>query len=151
MKKKITNLSIADSSTPLLQSNLPDALSGEQDLRLQAEAKWRERKKKSAPPPATEPDSRRLFHELEVHQIELEMQNEELMQSRAQAEAAVRQYADLYNLAPVGYLTLARDGRILKINQAGADLLGMEHGARILHRLSTFVPIESRPVYNVFF
>ena len=78
------------------------------DLRAQAEAKLSKRKKS----PATETDSLRLIHELEVHQIELEMQNEELVQARAEAEAVHHQYADLYDFAPVGYFTLTRDGTI---------------------------------------
>ncbi|MBE3143465.1 MAG: histidine kinase, partial [Planctomycetes bacterium] len=62
------------------------------ELRRQAEAKLSERKKKATALPATESDTRRLVYELEVHQIELEMQNEELLQSRAQVEAGLRQY-----------------------------------------------------------
>ena len=57
-------------------------------------------------------DIRRLVHELEVHQIELEMQNKELMQTRAELEATLHQYRDLYDFAPMGYFTLARDGAI---------------------------------------
>ena len=109
------------------------------ELRRQAEAKLSERKKKAAPPPATEADTRRLVHELEVHQIELEMQNEELVQSRAEVEALLRQYTDLYDFAPVGYFTLARDGAIHQVNLAGANLLGVERGALIKRRFGVFV------------
>ena len=49
----------------------------------------------------------RLIHELSVHQIELEMQQEELMQSRDEMEAGLERYTELYDFAPVGYLTLA--------------------------------------------
>src|ERR1035437_2803418 len=103
-------------------------------LRRQAEAKWSERKKKTGPLPAAEADTRRLIHELQVHQIELEMQNEELAESHAEVEALLRQHADLYDFAPVGYFTLARDGAILQVNLAGACLLGVEVGKLIKRR-----------------
>jgi PAS domain S-box-containing protein len=87
---------------------------------------------------------------LEVHQIELEIQNEELAQSRAEVEALLRQYADLYDFAPVGYFTLARDGAILQVNLAGARLLGVERGKLIKRRFGVFVSVESRPTFNAF-
>ena len=120
------------------------------ELRSQAEAKLSERKKIAAPPPAMESDSRRLVHELEVHQIELEMQNEELVQARANMEALLSQYTDLYDFAPVGYFTLARDGVIHQVNLAGATLLGVERGALIKRRFGMFVSVESRPIFNDF-
>jgi PAS domain S-box-containing protein len=93
---------------------------------------------------------RRMLHELRVHQIELEMQNEELAQSRAQVEAGLRQYTDLYDFAPAGYYALAHDGAILQVNLAGANLLGVERGALINRRFGIFVSAESRPIFNVF-
>ena len=120
------------------------------ELRSQAEAKLSERKKKAAAPPATESDPQRLVHELEVHQIELEMQNEELLQSRAQVEAGLRQYTDLYDFAPIGYFTLARDGAIQQVNLAGANLLGVERGALIKRRFGVFVSARSRTTFNAF-
>jgi diguanylate cyclase (GGDEF)-like protein/PAS domain S-box-containing protein len=119
-------------------------------LRRQAEAKWSERKKKTGPLPAAEADNLRLVHELEVHQIELEMQNEELAQSRAEVEALLLQYADLYDFAPVGYFTLARDGEIRQANLAGARLLGVEVGKLIKRRFGVFVSVKSRPAFNAF-
>jgi PAS domain S-box-containing protein len=119
-------------------------------LRRQAEAKWSERKKKAAAPPAMESETRRFVHELQVHQIELEMQNEELAQSRAELEAALRQYTGLYDFAPVGYFTLARDGAIHQVNLAGANLLGVERGALIKRRFGLFVSVESRPTFSAF-
>ncbi len=67
--------------------------------------------------------TRRLLHELQVHQIELESQNEELAQTRAQMESALRHYRDLFELAPVGYIHFDASGRIGEINAAGANLL----------------------------
>ena len=119
-------------------------------LRRQAEAKLSERKKKAAPPPATESDTRHLVHELEVDQIELEMQNEELLQSRAQVEAGLRQYTDLYDFAPMGYFTLARGGAIHQVNLAGANLLGVERGKLLKRRFGVFVSAQSRTTFNTF-
>ena len=129
------------------KDNRPDHAT---ELRRQAEAKLSERKKKAAAFPAIEVDTRRLVHELEVHQIELEMQNEELVQSRAQVEAGLRQYTDLYDFAPVGYFTLARDGAIQQVNLAGANLLGVERGTLINRRFGVFVSIPSRTTFNTF-
>jgi len=65
-----------------------------------------------------------LIHELQVHQIELEMQNEELRDSRVELEKLHEKYYDLYNFAPVGYFTLNLTSRITDVNTTGADLLG---------------------------
>jgi PAS domain S-box-containing protein len=119
-------------------------------MRRQAEAKLSERKKKAAALPAPETDTQRLIHELEVHQIELEMQNEELVQSRTQVEVGLRQYTDLYDFAPVGYFTLALDGAIHQVNLAGANLLGVEHGALIKRRFGVFVSARSRTTFSAF-
>jgi len=120
------------------------------ELRSQAEAKLNERKKKTAAPPAKESDLQRLVHELEVHQIELEMQNEEIMQSRAQVEAVLRKYTDLYDFAPIGYFTLARDGAIHQTNLAGANLLGVERAALIKRRFGVFVSAQSGTTFSDF-
>src|SRR3989304_2949667 len=84
--------------------------------------------KKGGTHPAAQAESKRLLHELQVHQIQLEMQNKELARSRAESESLLRQHSDLYDSAPVGYFTLARDGAILRVNLAGATLLGVERG-----------------------
>jgi PAS domain-containing protein len=100
------------------------------ELRQKAEALAREKEdRKPEDPAAFSPEEmRQAFHELEVHQIELEMQNEELVQTHAEVEALLSQYTDLYDFAPVGYFTLARDGAIHQVNLAGASLLGVERG-----------------------
>ena len=69
-------------------------------------------------------EAHRLVHELKVHQIELELQNEELKRARDDVEEALARYTDLYELAPVGYLTLGQDGVIQQTNLTGARLLG---------------------------
>ena len=136
-------------TTGSLQADSLRLCSG-QALRRQAEAKLSERKKKAAALPAPETDTQRLIHELEVHQIELEMQNEELVQSRTQVEAILHQYTDLYDFAPVGYFTLALDGAIHQVNLAGENLLGAERGALIKRRFGVFVSARSRTTLSAF-
>src|ERR1039457_989220 len=67
-----------------------------------------------------------VIHELEVHQIELELQNEELREAQIKLDDSKLEYFDLYNLAPVGYYTLDTNGIILKVNLRGAAFLGVE-------------------------
>jgi len=121
------------------------------DLRHKAEFKLQELKKKTKLPPASELETLRLFHELQVHQIELEMQNEELLRSRAEAEEAYRKYTDLYDFAPTGYFTLTREGIIHEVNLAGANLLGVERGNLINRHLGLFASVESRAAFQSFF
>ena len=143
-------LSADTTGSPQENSGQAPSTSSGQVLRRQAEAKLSERKKKAAALPAPETDTQRLIHELEVHQIELEMQNEELVQSRAQVEAGLRRYTDLYDFAPVGYFTLALDGAIHQVNLAGANLLGVERGALIKRRFGVFVSARSRITFSAF-
>jgi signal transduction histidine kinase len=75
--------------------------------------------------PLLQLDSQRLVHELQVHQIELEMQNEELKSAATAQERLLNEYTALYDFAPVGYLSLDRKGRVIKSNLAGAAILGL--------------------------
>ncbi|HEX9452528.1 MAG TPA: response regulator, partial [Burkholderiales bacterium] len=84
-------------------------------------------------------DAQRVLHDLQVHQIELELQNEELRQARDALEVSRARYFDLYDLAPVGYFTLDENGLILEANLAGATLLGVARGALVGQPLSRFV------------
>ena len=94
------------------------------------------------------PEAMRLsLHELGVHQIELEMQNEELRRSQLEVGVQRARYFDLYNLAPVGYLTLNEKGLILEANLTAAGLLGVARGALIRHPLSQFVLNEDQDIY----
>jgi PAS domain S-box-containing protein len=119
------------------------------ELRRRAEARLGEDRAKAAPGQAAD-DVQRLVHELQVHQVELEMQNEELRRSRAELEALVERYTELYDFAPVGYLTLGRDGAILQMNLSGASMLGVERARVSGRRLGVFVAETDRPAFNAF-
>jgi two-component system CheB/CheR fusion protein len=114
-------------------------------LRKQAEETLRHRTTELPEPSAEE--MRHLIHELGVHQIELEMQNEQLRQTQQELEAARDGYADLYDFAPVGYFTVGENGLIAQANLTGAALLGMERNALIGKPLSRFIAPRDQNVY----
>jgi PAS domain S-box-containing protein len=87
---------------------------------------------------------RALVHELQVHQIELELQNEELREAQLELAFTRDRYADLYEFAPIGYVTLDRKGRITESNFAVATLLGMDRAELAGAAISRFVAPESR-------
>ena len=95
-------------------------------------------------------DNERLVHELQVHQVELEMQNEDLRNSRAQAETALARYTDLYDFSPLAYFTLDRIGTMLQSNLAGARLLGLERANLTHRRLGAFITTHDLPALNAF-
>lgn len=88
-----------------------------------------------------------LLHDLQVHQIELELQNDELRQAQDALEASRARYFDLYNLAPVGYFTLDDKGFIVEANLTGATLLGVARGALITQPLSRFIIADDADNY----
>ena len=90
---------------------------------------------------------RLLVHELRVHQIELEMQNEELCQAQQALEESRDRYLDLYDYAPVGYFTLDENALVLEANLSGAGLLGMERGSLIGKPLTSFVHKETQDTF----
>jgi hypothetical protein len=97
----------------------PKTLAAASRLRRRAETRLRKQRKKQrlgARGPALPADTRRLVHELEVHQIELEMQNEELSRATARAEASADKFSDRYEFAPAGCLTLDQKGVIRQAN-----------------------------------
>jgi PAS domain S-box-containing protein len=92
-------------------------------------------------------EARRLLHELQVHQIELEMQNEELRRAQSELEASRSRYFDLFDLAPVGYFTLSEQGLILEANLTGAGLLGVERRDLVKRPLTRFILPEDQDIY----
>ena len=93
---------------------------------------------------------RQIFHELQVHQIELEIQNEELRLTQSELEAIKARYYDLYDLAPVGYCTLSQKGLILKTNLAVSKLLGKERSELKNQAISRFILPEDQDTYYFF-
>lgn len=88
-----------------------------------------------------------MLHDLRVHQIELEMQNEELRRTQVQLEAARASYFDLYDLAPVGYCTVNASGLIQQANLTAALLLGMDRGTLVTQPLSRFIFKADQDIY----
>ena len=101
--------------------------------------------------PLTEFDEKRLLHELQVHQIELEMQNAELMMANETAESALKKYTMLYDFAPMGYFTLDEDGTISDLNFTAAEMLGDKRIALVESNFKLFISEASRSVFNTFF
>ncbi|MGL1833608.1 helix-turn-helix domain-containing protein [Rhodocyclaceae bacterium SMB388] len=116
-------------------------------LRQRAEKRLQEAR---PPLPDTAWDTARLMHELQVHQIELEMHNEELRSAYDEADALRARYADVYDFAPVPYLTLDTDGAILQLNLAAAILLGIKRSQRGRHRFAASLTETSLPIFDRF-
>jgi PAS domain S-box-containing protein len=99
----------------------------------------------SADPESTLPTwAVEMLHELRVHQIELEMQNEELRQAEVKLEEARARYFDLYELAPLGYFTLDESGVILEANLYAASRLGVSRVALVQQPFSRFISREDQ-------
>ena len=123
------------------------------ELCRKAEARLRQQKKSrqsKAVVPQAETDPQRLLHELEVHQIELELQNAELRQARDDLEVALQNYTDLYDFAPAGYFTLAATGTIRQVNLTGAHLIGTERSLLVGRPFGQLVSAAKRPAFNSF-
>jgi PAS domain S-box-containing protein len=98
--------------------------------------------------PRAESDIRRLLHELQVHQVELEMQNDELRRARGELEVSRNKYAELYDFAPVGYFAFDPQGLIREVNLAGAQLLGIERQLLANKPFSGFIAdAEGREIF----
>jgi len=119
-------------------------------LRIKAEEQLKV-KQGTTENPSSDMDVKRLLHELQVHQIELEMQNEELRQANETAEAALKKYTMLYDFAPMGYFTLNADGIICDLNFTGAEILRDKRFALINSSFKLFIAKESTAEFNIFF
>ena len=92
-------------------------------------------------------DLQGLVHSLSVYQIELEMQNDELRRSREELEQSRSEYADLYDFAPVGYLTLDENGLITRANLTGTNLLGIERSLLVKKPFILFIHPDSQDTF----
>jgi PAS domain S-box-containing protein len=133
-EEKISSDKFADTSTGSVQS-----------LRQRAEEVLQQQPEELREMPPE--DIQHLIHELQVHQIELEMQNEELRRIQRELELSRDRYSDLYDFAPVGYFTLSETGLILQANLTAATMLGVERGRLIKQPLSRFILSEDQDIY----
>ena len=117
-----------------------------EDLRRQAEEKLRA-EGAPAPEELSLGEVRAMLHDLRVHQIELEMQNEELRRAQVALEESRARYFDLYDLAPVGYVTLSPKGTIVEANLTAAELFRTDRADLIRQLLSRFVMPEDQDIY----
>ena len=132
----------------LLQSNAEDTFRprpNPANIRNRAEARLQQ---SSHPAPKTAWENAQLVHELQVHQIELEMINEELLHAYEESDNLRERYADIYDFAPVGYFTLDPLGVIIDMNLAGAVLLGTKGSQKGRHRFVTFLEPDSQEAFN---
>ena len=98
----------------------------------------------------SEAQTLKLIYELQVHQIELEMQNKELSCAKEKAETDANKYAELYDFAPSGYFTLSKDGTITEANISGATMLGKDRSQLSDNRFGFFVSNDTKPIFNLF-
>jgi PAS domain S-box-containing protein len=98
----------------------------------------------------SEAEIKKLIHELEVHQLELEMQNEELILAYSTAKEAARKYEELYDFAPSGYFTLSKKGNILEVNMSGSQILGKERLKLINSNFGFFISSSSKVAFSIF-
>jgi PAS domain S-box-containing protein len=92
-------------------------------------------------------DARQVLHELRVHQIELEMQNEQLRHAQIEMEAVRSRYFNLYDLAPVGYLTFSSEGKVLEGNLAAATMLRVPRRTLVKRTITSFICKEDQDIY----
>jgi PAS domain-containing protein len=93
--------------------------------------------------PSTAADALALLHELQVHQVEIDLQAEELRATRAELEAALQRQTQLYDSAPVGYYTIGPKTELRELNLTGAELLGAERSVLLGRRLDSFLEPSS--------
>ncbi len=116
-------------------------------LRQIAEAKVKENRNNETEA-AIETDVKRLVHELQVHQIELEIQNEELREANDRAETALKKYTMMYDFAPMGYFILDENATIHELNFTGAELLKSRRITLTNSNFKLFISKDTLPVFN---
>ena len=100
--------------------------------------------------PQNEADLRRLMHELQVHQIEFKIQNEELIDAQNERQKVLERYTSLYEFAPVGYFNFNANGEILLVNLTGAKLMGLDRDKLHARRFALFVVPTDRLTFADF-
>lgn len=143
VKSEYDRIFLMKSDTRSAKRNRPNPAS----IRHRAEARLQQ---SPHPEPKTAWDNAQLVHELQVHQIELEMSNEELRHAYEEADHLRERYADIYDFAPVGYFTLDPLGVIIDMNLAGAVLLGTKGSQKSRYRFAAFLEADSVDTFNRF-
>ncbi len=115
------------------------------ELRKKAEARLKEELLDI--PSMSSDEAVKLFQELRTHQIELEMQNEELRRAQLELEEARDKYSDLYDFAPVGYLTISKEGLVVEANLTACTLLGVERNILLKKPFPRFIVKEDQDAY----
>ena len=122
-----------------------------QAAELRRKAQEIARGKADQPPESLKPlsseETGRMLHKLQVHQIELEMQNEELRKTQVELDATRARYFDLYDLAPVGYCTLSENGLIIENNLTAATLMGVARNALNNKPITRFIHKADQDIY----
>lgn len=95
-------------------------------------------------------DVKEIVHELQVHQIELELQNEELRNANILVENAMTKYYELYDFAPVGYITISEHGQIIEVNRFGSEVLNVKKRFLTNNYFQNFITDDSLPIYKLF-
>ncbi|MEI6696894.1 MAG: PAS domain-containing sensor histidine kinase [Bacteroidota bacterium] len=124
------------------------------DLQRKAEELLKQRKNKKASEETmllSEIEILKLAHELEVHQIELEMQNEELILAKKAEDQIKESYIELYDFAPVAYFSLSKRAEILSLNLKAAQLLGKERNSLINSHFAFFIDEHEKDIFAEFF
>lgn len=126
-------------------SSIQDIRTKASNLRAKAERKISTSSSGGASQPLQDLDPAKLLHELQVHQVELEMQNDILRDALRECETLQLKYQELFNSAPVGYLTLSLQGAVLEANDAAEKLLGQAHGHLLNRRFPEFFSAHAQP------
>jgi len=114
------------------------------NLRRRAEEQVQQRQLEVCPSAA---DLQQLVHELEVHQVELELQNEELREARLELESSLARYTEIFDFAPIGYAAISFDGTLHEVNHAAARLLGSPRSQLLRRRFDSFVVPQDRALF----
>ncbi len=119
------------------------------NLRQKAEELLKKRQSKKSPFLA-DADNLKLIYELEVHQIELELQNEELMSANNETQIAVKEYKEIFDFTPASHFTLSKEGDIISINYSAALILGKAPDKLIKSRFALFLSDDTKPLFSTF-
>ncbi|MCX6248364.1 MAG: PAS domain-containing protein [Bacteroidetes bacterium] len=98
----------------------------------------------------SKPDALKLIHELQVHHIELELQNEELILAAEERESTREKFIEFYDFAPTGFFTLSKEGEILELNLCGSQLLGKDRTYLANKQFGFFVSKATKKNFNLF-